>query len=956
MKKTTKIITLILSALLLIGCAIGISVSAEENAPAVTVKYKNISYEGAVKVLYAVEAQNVPEGAKVQMAFFDKMPASVDETPAYVKDAHSEDIEIGGVSYKAFFSDGIAPKNMRKSIYAVPVITLGDEILAIGDPVEYSVYTYAINMLSKAPAEDQKALYAALLDYGASVQKLLLGTSDYTEADLAAAGGYANQYCGVKVDTSISGVTAEEGTVTYYYPGDEVSYTASLYKDNAQFAGYLDEDSKLVGIYGTEIDLLASEVGVYTYRANYIVPEVDKMDKASNIGASNFSKGANNDYVNVGTDAEPQNVLQVYHPAAKDAGGLTFAYYDTAAAYVFEIDINWKGTETQLDKGDWTMRLGFTSTASNKLSDDKKYLYCNYAISNAGDPLYISSAAGYTDAPSNPYATFPVDEWHRLRVEYIPLGNTAGTYYGLQRIYFDGVLSEETEITSTTDNTDCLTFNLAVRGTYCPLEWTAMFDNAVCYTVQEDYYGKGIYANDPDVNTYDGENANHSTDNATIVTEANGNKVVQYTKNPSNSLDIVFTADGIEYGDTYVFDTDMKWVGSPYDDFGRTWLGRMGFVADAAKTLGGGSDDNYVKRSYLSTTPYLGFILSDSANNTLGADAAKKDKLVPGVWYNFRVEYTVTGVNADGKYTGVEKVYINNELARTTIATCARDNRGLYCFKLSLLSSTSSVAGTKITVQFDNTFIGAFGDPGDYRYANFEDGLASSGYFAASKNPTPSTDGGTVTEYSVVDNPKNTTVANAAGKVLKATLTPGQNREVNKIDIINKDSAQATGAYEFCIDMLYDGACLPKNNTTFQQFVVCNSKGYTALFTLKHTSDGNVYITSDVDGKAPGKGGSLGTVKLLDGEWHSLRFVMYTNGTESVYACYVDGELSGIGNYYHGINACVTNRVATTYVYHRVSQFQPADTAVTTANLYFDNVGLRYVGDIPAVIPDWNKQ
>ena len=126
MKKTTKIITLILSALLLIGCAIGISVSAEENAPAVTVKYKNISYEGAVKVLYAVEAQNVPEGAKVQMAFFDQMPTAVTDTPAYVKDAHSEDIEIGGVSYKTFFSDGIAPKNMRKALYAVPVITNGE--------------------------------------------------------------------------------------------------------------------------------------------------------------------------------------------------------------------------------------------------------------------------------------------------------------------------------------------------------------------------------------------------------------------------------------------------------------------------------------------------------------------------------------------------------------------------------------------------------------------------------------------------------------------------------------------------------------------------------------------------------------------------------------------------------------------------------------------------------------
>ena len=74
MKKATKIITLILSAILLIGAAIGISISAEEEAPTVSVKYKNIAYEGAVKVLYAVEAQNLPEGAKVQMYFYDAEP------------------------------------------------------------------------------------------------------------------------------------------------------------------------------------------------------------------------------------------------------------------------------------------------------------------------------------------------------------------------------------------------------------------------------------------------------------------------------------------------------------------------------------------------------------------------------------------------------------------------------------------------------------------------------------------------------------------------------------------------------------------------------------------------------------------------------------------------------------------------------------------------------------------
>ena len=236
MKKTTKIITLILSALLLIGCAIGISVSAEENTPTVSIKFKNIAYEGAPQVLYAVEATNVPEGAKVQMAFFDTMPTSAEETPSYVKDEHSETITIGGTEYKVFFSEGIAPKNMRKNIYAVPVITKGDEILAIGEPTEYSIFTYAVNMFDKVPTEEQKALYTALLDYGASVQRLLLGTEDYTEADLLAAGGYANEYCGIKLNTVNSAVSHRFRKTSY-----EVSNTAGRFKDISVSESHLIE-------------------------------------------------------------------------------------------------------------------------------------------------------------------------------------------------------------------------------------------------------------------------------------------------------------------------------------------------------------------------------------------------------------------------------------------------------------------------------------------------------------------------------------------------------------------------------------------------------------------------------------------------------------------------------------------------------------------------------------------
>ena len=943
MKKTTKIITLILSAVLLIGAAIGISVSAAEADPTVSIEFKNLAYEGAVKVIYAVDAQNVPEGAKVQMAFFDSMPASVDETPKYLKDEYEETIEIGGKTYKAFFSNGIAPKDMRKNIYAVPVITMDGEVIALGDPVEYSIYTYAINMFAKSPAEDQKELYSALLDYGASVQQVLLDSGDYTAAELEACGGYADQYCGIKIDTVSDGALAEAGTVTYYRPGEKISYTADLYKDGASFTGFFANDTAMIGDFGTKADFFTSEPGVSRYYARYTTLERDAMDKTGIFGAHNYTGGSATYVTTVAESAEnANNVLNIAHPAGVNSGTLQFAYYTSAKAYIFETDIKWAGSTVDRASDNWIMRWGFQSTGSKSLSNADAYVACNYLSAKLDSPLYFTGgSAGYkTETPANPQLTIPKDEWHRVRIEYVPIEKTGDLYYGIQRVYLDGILAEEKVWSSKGDNSDILTFNVTSRGTYDTLDWSMMLDNMVCYSVKEDSIGEGLYANDPDTNTYDGENANHTK--GTIVEEADGNKVLELTKANGSGTTIDFKADGIEYGETYVFDSDVKLVSMPYSGWQRNWLGRMGFVSTG--TNGKSEDAAFVRRSYFGGTPHHGFILSQSADSTYGAGIMQKESLTPGVWFNLRIEYTITGISDSGSYTGVEKFYINNELVETLNGSCASDNRGLISFRLAFLAKTG------VTLRFDNTFVGAIGEP-VYAVADFEAGATSGTYFTPS-----STNGDAVSEYTVVDNPKGTTVAGAAGKVLKADLTTGANQEVNTIKIVNSDSAAAVGTYELSFDMLFDSTTLPTENSYIQQFVVNNSKGYTALFSLKHTTDGNVYITSDVDGTSgnTGKGGSLGTVKLLDGEWHNLRFVMYTNGADSVYALYVDGELSGIGNYYHGIYACVTNVVAITNTLHRIKTFDPQDTTVTTANLYFDNIGLVYVGDIPADIPDWD--
>ena len=78
MNKKMKIITLILSCVLLIGAAVGITVAAEENAPTVKIAGQNISYEGAVKVAYYIPAEGL-EGYTV------KVLSKVSETFTYGK-------------------------------------------------------------------------------------------------------------------------------------------------------------------------------------------------------------------------------------------------------------------------------------------------------------------------------------------------------------------------------------------------------------------------------------------------------------------------------------------------------------------------------------------------------------------------------------------------------------------------------------------------------------------------------------------------------------------------------------------------------------------------------------------------------------------------------------------------------------------------------------------------------
>lgn len=202
MKKYTKILTLALSCLILLCCTLAIAVSADTE-PSVSIVRKNISYDDAPRILYAVDAKNVNDGDSVKILFSSSqisapavgealVASSEDE---YIKSAVEEKIPVGGTEYYAVFSNGTAPADMRVPVYAVPVIVNADNIvLATGECVEYNVFTYVTNMLKRGTSTEQEVLFTTLLDMGAAVQRVLIDSQNASAIENANKFGYADEY------------------------------------------------------------------------------------------------------------------------------------------------------------------------------------------------------------------------------------------------------------------------------------------------------------------------------------------------------------------------------------------------------------------------------------------------------------------------------------------------------------------------------------------------------------------------------------------------------------------------------------------------------------------------------------------------------------------------------------------------------------------------------------------
>ena len=279
MNKKMKIITLILSCVLLIGAAVGITVSAEQNPPTVSIAGQNISYEGAVRVAYYLSTANLGENQSVKLLVSDEkfdVPANITTPNGYIVKDVEDKVEFkdkdGKVTatYDIAYSDGIAPKELRDDIYAMAVVVNADGSVAARSAKKiYSPYKYAMNRFNGTPSKDQYGLYTALLNYGAAVQAVLNHNAE--------AGKWADEYIVVSQKTFTDGVEANtsfaiRGT-TLENPVEYIYEAARWQGENKNviFTGFTKADgtSYFGDNYAANWNKETLKPGEYTINANY---------------------------------------------------------------------------------------------------------------------------------------------------------------------------------------------------------------------------------------------------------------------------------------------------------------------------------------------------------------------------------------------------------------------------------------------------------------------------------------------------------------------------------------------------------------------------------------------------------------------------------------------------------------------------------------------------------------
>ena len=206
--KSVKLVTLILSLALLVGSAVAVFASADEQEKIASMKYTTLNYGADTRIVYALNLTGT-SAENVVLKLYKTPDLSDTPTVAEFSGEYIEEV------YPVYYSMGISAKDIAEAIYALPCDSESGE--ALGEACRYSVLEYCYNNINGNASEDLKALSEDLLEYGKSAQTRLIniGNLDAEEEILIA------DYCYVKSNDASVVFTDKNGYKTRLFAPDE---------------------------------------------------------------------------------------------------------------------------------------------------------------------------------------------------------------------------------------------------------------------------------------------------------------------------------------------------------------------------------------------------------------------------------------------------------------------------------------------------------------------------------------------------------------------------------------------------------------------------------------------------------------------------------------------------------------------------------------------------------------
>ena len=180
MKKTRfmRTLALLLTLVIALGMAVGVSAATEANDGSLEVIAKNVEYEAELSLVFAVDSANKEPGDEVYLLIWNAEHAEGDYTLANA-DSKKESYgtaatEINGYANALLFkTDKIAVDNLQHKFYIRTCIVRGGEEI-YGEVFTYSVEDYALQRLSEDDVTaDQAELYYNVLRYALAADKVL---------------------------------------------------------------------------------------------------------------------------------------------------------------------------------------------------------------------------------------------------------------------------------------------------------------------------------------------------------------------------------------------------------------------------------------------------------------------------------------------------------------------------------------------------------------------------------------------------------------------------------------------------------------------------------------------------------------------------------------------------------------------------------------------------------------